>query len=244
MSKENLQIKVSNLTNSPGVYQFFDDSKKIIYVGKAKNLRKRVATYFGSNTSWKIKRLVNEAKEISFVVSQNEANALLAEYSFIQEFRPKYNVQFKDDKSYPYVTISNDLWPRVYVSRNINKKNTNFGPYPFIGAARRSVDHLINIFPVRTCSNNTFENHKKLKKPCLLYEIDKCSGPCVDYVDQGKYTEMIDNIKEFYKGNSDIYINEKIQEMKYYSDNQQYEDAQKTKNIIPSILNIMYERYI
>ena len=185
----------------------------------------------------KFKRLVNEAKEISFVVSQNEANALLAEYSFIQEFRPKYNVQFKDDKSYPYVTISDDLWPRVYVSRNINKKNTNFGPYPFIGAARRSLDHLINIFPVRTCSNNTFERHQKLKKPCLLYEIEKCAGPCVDYVAQEEYKEMIDNIKDFYRGNSDKYIDDKIQEMKYQSDNQQYENAQKTKNIIQHLEN-------
>ena len=126
------------IPDKPGIYIFKDKYREPIYVGKAKNLRKRVVTYFGNNTSWKIKRLVNEAKEISFVVSQNEANALLAEYSFIQEFKPKYNVQFKDDKSYPYVTISNDLWPRVYVSRNINKKNINFGPYPFIGAARRS----------------------------------------------------------------------------------------------------------
>ena len=175
------------IPDKPGIYIFKDKYREPIYVGKAKNLRKRVVTYFGNNTSWKIKRLVNEAKEISFVVSQNEANALLAEYSFIQEFRPKYNVQFKDDKSYPYVTISDDLWPRVYVSRNINKKNTNFGPYPFIGAARRSLDHLINIFPVRTCSNNTFERHQKLKKPCLLYEIEKCAGPCVDYVAQEEY---------------------------------------------------------
>ena len=210
------------IPDKPGIYIFKDKYSEPIYVGKAKNLRKRVATYFGSNTSWKIKRLVNEAKEISFVVSQNEANALLAEYSFIQEFKPKYNVQFKDDKSYPYVAITNDLWPREYVSRNINKKNTNFGPYPFIGAARRSLDHLINIFPVRTCSDNTFERHQKLKKPCLLYEIDKCSAPCVDYVSQNEYSEMVDNIKEFYKGNSET---------------QQYEEAQKTKDVIQHLEN-------
>ena len=231
------KLQTKEIPDKPGIYIFKDKYSEPIYVGKAKNLRKRVITYFGNSTSWKIKRLVNEAEEISFVVSQNEANALLAEYSFIQEFMPKYNVQFKDDKSYPYVTISNELWPRVYVSRNINKKNTNFGPYPFIGAARRSLDHLINIFPVRTCSNNTFERHKKLKKPCLLYEIEKCSGPCVDYVAQDEYKDMIDSIKEFYKGNSDLYINDKIQEMKYQSDNQQYEEAQKTKNTIQHLEN-------
>ena len=226
------KLNNKEIPDKPGIYIFKDKYSDPIYVGKAKNLRKRVITYFGNNTPWKIKRLINEAKEISFVVSQNEANALLAEYSFIQEFKPKYNVQFKDDKSYPYVAITNDLWPRVYVSRNINKKNTNFGPYPFIGAARRSLDHLINIFPVRTCSDNTFERHKKLKKPCLLYEIDKCSAPCVDYVSQNEYSEMVDNIKEFYKGNSDVYINDKIQEMKYHSETQQYEEAQKTKDVI------------
>ena len=231
------KLDTKEIPEKPGIYIFKDKFEEPLYVGKAKNLRKRVPSYFGQSTSWKVKRLINEASSVSFVVSQNEANALLAEYSFIQEFKPKYNIQFKDDKSYPYITITDDEWPRVLVSRNINKSNINFGPFPFIGAAKRSLDHLINIFPVRTCNDNTFNNHKKNLKPCLLYEIDKCSGPCVDKVDKAECEEMLINLKEFYKGNSDNYINEKTQEMKKFSDSQQYEEAQKTKTIIKHLEN-------
>ena len=129
------KLDTKEIPEKPGIYIFKDKFEEPLYVGKAKNLRKRVPSYFGQNTSWKVKRLINEAFSISFVVSQNEANALLAEYSFIQEFKPKYNIQFKDDKSYPYITITKEEWPRVLVTRNINNKNINFGPFPFIGAA-------------------------------------------------------------------------------------------------------------
>lgn len=231
------KLDTKEIPEKPGIYIFKDKFEEPLYVGKAKNLRKRVPSYFGQNTSWKVKRLINEAFSVSFVVSQNEANALLAEYSFIQEFKPKYNIQFKDDKSYPYITITSDEWPRVLVSRNINNKNINFGPFPFIGAAKRSLDHLINIFPVRTCNDTTFKNHQKMGKPCLLYEIEKCSGPCVNKVSKTEYDVMLNNLKEFYKGNSDHYINDKILEMKSLSDSQKYEEAQKIKNIIKHLEN-------
>ena len=231
------KINLHEIPNKPGIYIFKDDYDDPIYVGKAKNLRKRVPSYFNKNTSWKTKRLTSEAKSISFVVSQNEANALLAEYSFIQEFKPKYNIQFKDDKSYPYVTITNERWPRAFVTRNINNQNVNFGPFPFIGAARRSLDHLINIFPVRTCTNNTFDRHQKLNKPCLLYEIDKCSGPCVDLISKDDYKNLLNNLREFYKGNSDTYINKKIKEMKELSKKQEFEEANKIKNTLSHLEN-------
>jgi excinuclease ABC subunit C len=139
------KIDIKEIPTSPGIYIFKDEYEEPLYVGKAKNLRKRVPSYFREKSSWKIKRLVAESKDLSFVVSKNEADALLAEYSFIQEYKPKYNVQFKDDKSYPYVTLSNEEWPRAYISRRISQRNKNFGPFPFIGSARRSLDHLINI---------------------------------------------------------------------------------------------------
>jgi len=231
------KIKLNEIPNKPGIYIFKDEYDEPIYVGKAKNLRKRVPSYFNKNTSWKTKRLTSEAKAISFIVSQNEANALLAEYSFIQEYKPKYNIQFKDDKSYPYVTITKEEWPRAFVTRNINQQNLNFGPFPFIGAAKRSLDHLINIFPVRTCTKNTFERHAKLNKPCLLYEIDKCSGPCVDLINKDDYQDLLDSLKNFYKGNSDTYINEKVEEMKLYSDKQKYEEANKIKKTLSHLEN-------
>jgi excinuclease ABC subunit C len=231
------KISLNEIPNKPGIYIFKDDYDEPIYVGKAKNLRKRVPSYFNKNTSWKTKRLTSEAKSIAFVVSENEANALLAEYSFIQEYKPKYNIQFKDDKSYPYVTITNEEWPRAFVTRNIQQQNINFGPFPFIGAAKRSLDHLINIFPVRTCTKNTFDRHNKLNKPCLLYEIDKCSGPCVNLINKNDYKDLLSNLKEFYRGNSDTYINQKIEEMTIHSNKQEFEEANKIKITLKHLEN-------
>lgn len=231
------KISTKEIPENPGIYIFKDKYNDPLYVGKAKNLRKRVPSYFRENTSWKIKRLISEAVEISFVTSKNEADALLAEYSFIQQYKPKYNVRLKDDKSYPYVTVTNETWPRAYVSRSINEKNVNFGPFPFIGAARRSLDHLINIFPVRTCTKNVFERHQKLNKPCLLFDINKCSGPCVNAIDQESYKNMLENIENFYSGKSDMYVNNKIADMKKYSANQEYEKANEAKKLIEHLEN-------
>ena len=231
------KISTKEIPENPGIYIFKDKYNDPLYVGKAKNLRKRVPSYFRENTSWKIKRLISEAIEISFVTSKNEADALLAEYSFIQQYKPKYNVRLKDDKSYPYVTVTNETWPRAYVSRSINEKNINFGPFPFIGAARRSLDHLINIFPVRTCAKNVFERHQKLNKPCLLFDINKCSGPCVNAIDQESYKNMLENIENFYSGKSDMYVNNKIADMKKYSANQEYEKANEAKKLIEHLEN-------
>ena len=231
------KLNTNEIPESPGVYIFKDKYDEPIYIGKAKNLRNRVVTYFNSNSTWKVKRLVSEAKNISFVLSKNEANALLAEYSLIQEYKPKYNIQFKDDKSYPYVTISKDKWQRVYVSRNIDKKNLNFGPFPYIGAAKRSLDHLINIFPLRTCNDNTFNRHNSLGKPCLLFEIEKCSAPCINKIDEKDYQQLVNSIKNFYKGNSDQFITEKIIEMNNYSEQQEYEKANKIKKLIQHLEN-------
>jgi len=231
------KLNKNEIPESPGVYIFKDKYDEPIYIGKAKNLRNRVVTYFNSNSNWKVKRLVSEAKNISFVLSKNEANALLAEYSLIQEYKPKYNIQFKDDKSYPYVTITNDKWQRVYVSRNIDKKNLNFGPFPYIGAAKRSLDHLINIFPLRTCNDNTFNRHNSLGKPCLLYEIEKCSAPCINKIDEKDYQQLVNSIKNFYKGNSDQFITEKIIEMNNYSEQQEYEKANKIKKLVQHLEN-------
>ena len=231
------KLNTNEIPESPGVYIFKDKYDEPIYIGKAKNLRNRVVTYFNSNSTWKVKRLVSEAENISFVLSKNEANALLAEYSLIQEYKPKYNIQFKDDKSYPYVTISKDKWQRVYVSRNIDKKNLNFGPFPYIGAAKRSLDHLINIFPLRTCNDNTFNRHNSLGKPCLLFEIEKCSAPCINKIDEKDYQQLVNSIKNFYKGNSDQFITEKIIEMNNYSEQQEYEKANKIKKLVQHLEN-------
>jgi len=226
------KILSSEIPSEPGIYIFKDDDGNPLYVGKAKNIRKRVSNYFNNNSSWKVKRLTNEATEISFLVSQTESDALLAEYSFIQEYKPKYNIQFKDDKSYPFISITNHKWSRVMVTRSLNEKNTNFGPFPFVGAARRSLDHLINIYPVRTCNETVFKRHVRLKKPCLLFDIKKCCGPCVNNIPEDDYKDYIEEIGEFYKGFSEDIIKEKSSLMKKQSTNQQYKEAGKTRDLI------------
>ena len=226
------KIKSSEVPSKPGIYIFKDSEGSALYIGKAKNLRRRVITYFNKNSSWKVKRLTNEASEISFFVSQSESDALLAEYSFIQEHKPKYNIQFKDDKSYPYISLTDHEWPRALVTRTLNDKYINFGPFPFVGAARRSLDHLINIYPVRTCSETVFKRHTKLNKPCLLYDIGKCSGPCVDNILIEAYRDHMNEIKKFYKGYSEEIINQKSDIMNDQSARQDYEGAGKTRDLI------------
>ncbi|MEC7820004.1 MAG: excinuclease ABC subunit UvrC [Actinomycetota bacterium] len=222
----------SEIPNKPGIYIFKDRNEIPLYVGKAKNLRKRVGSYFNPNSPWKVKRLVSESKEVSFLISKSESDALLTEYSFIQEYRPKYNIQFKDDKSYPYISITNQDWARVLVTRNLNRDNLNFGPFAFVGSARKSLDHLINIYPVRTCNESVFKRHQKLEKPCLLYDIDKCCAPCVGLVSKEKYFSFIKEIEKFYTGHSDELISVREDLMKQQSSNQNYEDAAKTRDLI------------
>ena len=227
-----LKIKNTEIPDKAGIYIFKNIDGEPLYVGKAKNLRKRVPSYFNLNTSWKTKRLVNEAEEISFVVSQTEGDALLAEYSFIQEYKPKYNIQFKDDKSYPYISIVGKEWKRAVVTRSLKSSNINFGPFPFVGAARRSLDHLINIYPIRTCNETVFKRHIKLKKPCLLYDINKCSGPCIGKVTEAEYQDQVNEIQKFYEGYSDEIINDKTNLMKDLSNKRAYEEANKIKDSI------------
>ena len=226
--------KIPNLElpNKPGIYIFKDLEGVPLYVGKAKNIRKRVSTYFNSKAAWKVKRLVSESENLSYLVSHSETDALLAEYSFIQEFQPKYNIQFKDDKSYPYISITNNEWPRALVIRSLNKKNINFGPFAFVGSARKSLDHLINIYPIRTCNETVFKRHNKLGKPCLLYDINKCCAPCVDLISRDKYKEYINEIEKFYKGYSEELINEKIDLMKQQSSEEEFEEAGRTRDLI------------
>ena len=226
------KVPNSEIPNKPGIYIFKDENQTPLYVGKAKDIRKRVGSYFNPNSPWKIKRLVSEATELSFLISKSESDALLAEYSFIQEYQPKYNIQFKDDKSYPYISITNHEWSRVLVTRNLINKNLNFGPFAFVGSARKSLDHLINIYPVRTCNESVFNRHKRLEKPCLLYDIDKCCGPCVDLVSKEKYNNFLKEIEKFYRGHSDELISGRMALMDEQSSNQDYEEAAKTRDLI------------
>ncbi len=203
---EHVKNIVDNLPFSPGIYMMKDENGTIIYVGKAISLRKRVRQYFQKNNkSQRIEKMVTLIRDISYIVTSNEVEALVLECNYIKENRPKFNVMLKDDKTYPYIKINvKDKYPTITVTRKkINDKAVYFGPYTNVGAMRESLNSIKEIFPVKRCRYNL--EKKKFTKPCLYYHIGRCLGPCINDVSREEYKNMIDQIILFLQGkNSDI----------------------------------------
>jgi excinuclease ABC subunit C len=203
---EHVKNIVDNLPFSPGIYMMKDENGKIIYVGKAISLRKRVRQYFQKNNkSSRIEKMVSLIRDISYIVTENEVEALVLECNYIKENKPKFNVMLKDDKTYPYIKINiKDKYPSVMVTRKkINDKSMYFGPYTNVSAMRESLNSIKEIFPVKRCRYNL--EKKKLSKPCLYYHIGRCLGPCINDVSLDEYRKMIDQIVMFLQGkNNDI----------------------------------------
>jgi excinuclease ABC subunit C len=176
--------KTSEIPDRPGAYLFRDKHGRVIYVGKAKSLRSRVSSYFGVGLHPRTQAMVDNAREVDWILTESEVAALMLEYSLIKEHRPRFNVKLVDDKSYPFLAITRTHeWPRALVMRGKKRKgNEYFGPYAHTYAIRKTLDQLLRTFPVRTCSNAMFERQKAQGRPCLLYHIEKCSGPCIDAV--------------------------------------------------------------
>ena len=172
----------TNLPDDPGVYRFFDKNDKVIYVGKAKNIKNRLNSYFGSNLQIKTRRMVNTAVRVDWTVVNTEVEALQLEFTWIKQYSPDFNVQFKDDKSYPYLAIDlNSEYPRLFISRAKKIPGVKyFGPYSHAWALRSTFETLIKIYPVRTCSESNFQTAKRNKRQCLLGDIGKCVAPCVE----------------------------------------------------------------
>ena len=203
---EHVKNIVDNLPFSPGIYMMKDENGTIIYVGKAISLRKRVRQYFQKNNkSHRIEKMVTLIRDISYIVTSNEVEALVLECNYIKENRPKFNVMLKDDKTYPYIKINvKDKYPTITVTRKkINDKAVYFGPYTNVGAMRESLNSIKEIFPVKRCRYNL--EKKKFTKPCLYYHIGRCLGPCINDVSREEYKNMIDQIILFLQGkNADI----------------------------------------
>ena len=225
----------------PGVYQFFDSSNKIIYIGKAKNLKKRVVSYFQKNlNSQKTKNLVNNIFEIKHVVVSSESDALLLENSLIKKYQPKYNILLRDDKTYPWIVIKNEAFPRVITTRKVEKDGSEyFGPFTNYKTVRMIMDMFSGLYSLRTCaydlSKEKIDNNKY--NVCLEYHIGNCLGGCEGFQKENDYKKYISNIRDFLKGNLSTSINYFKSEMKLASDSLDFEKAQSLKEKIELLLN-------
>ena len=224
----------SSIPESPGSYQFKDAQGRVIYVGKASNLRSRVSQYFqdARHLHPRTVAMVNTATSVEWIEVRNEVEALMLEYNLIKQHRPRFNVRLRDDKSYPFLAVTVDEpWPRAVVMRGTKRKGTRyFGPYAHAYAIRDTLDLLLRTFPVRTCSPGKFNQHSKLGRPCLLFHIEKCSGPCVGEVEKSAYDVMVRGLCEFLEGDVDAVVSELELKMKRASEDRstKWPGAQET----------------
>jgi len=229
--------KVSTLPGKPGVYQFYDSQGQVIYVGKAKNLKKRVASYFnkGRHESHRLAMLVSRIADIQFIVVESESDALLLENNLIKKYQPRYNVQLKDDKTFPWICIKNEPFPRVFSTRNVVKDGSlYFGPYTSANMVRVLLDLVRRLYPLRTCTYNlTRENIEKGRfKECLEYHIGNCRAPCIGLQGEEDYNRAIGHIKRILKGDIQEVIDYMRQMMQEYAASHQFEEAQAIKEKI------------
>ena len=189
----------SNIPEHPGVYRFYNKQDKVIYVGKAKNLKNRLSNYFQANLATKTNRMAHEAVRVDWTIVSTELEALALEFSWIKQYQPKYNVQFKDDKSYPYLALSlNDEYPMIFITRKDKRPGLKyFGPYTNAWALRNTFDVLLKVFPVRSCSSSNFTRAQRSKRQCLLGDIGKCAAPCVGWISQEEHKKLAGRLNDF-----------------------------------------------
>jgi excinuclease ABC subunit C len=225
-----------SIPDAPGSYQFFDAEGRVLYVGKAKSLRHRLPNYWQDSAVLQPRtaQMVAQADHVEWVVVDSEVDALILEHSLIQAHLPRYNVRLKDDKSYPWLAITlNDEWPRPAVVRGRKRKGVRyFGPYGQAGGIRSTLDLLVRSFPVRTCSDTKFVRHERLGRPCLLYDIDRCSGPCVGAVDHAAYDGFVNDLMGFLSGDTDPVLDRLQAEMQAASENLEFERAARLRDRI------------
>jgi len=240
VEKENpIKIQVQALPDEPGVYHFYDQNKRILYVGKAKNLKKRVSSYFSKNhTSGKTRVMVSKIKEIRHVVVANESDALLLENSMIKQHQPRYNVLLKDDKTYPWICVKNERFPRVFSTRKrIEDGSLYFGPYTSMKTVRALLDLIRNVYTLRTCNYELSEAQiaSGKVKLCLEYHIGNCAGPCRGYQLEVEYAEQIDAIVAILKGNLKPSLRMLNERMTRYAAAMEFEKAQQIKERIEAL---------
>jgi excinuclease ABC subunit C len=227
----------SSVPDGPGVYMFRDRDGRAIYVGKAKSLRKRTANYFARDLTPRTRAMVEIADDLEWIVTDTEVAALMLEFSLIHELQPQFNVRLKDDKTFPYLAItSSEEWPRARVMRGRKRKGVDYyGPYARAYAIRQTLDNLLRTFPIRTCTNAKFRRHETMGKPCLLFHIEKCSGPCVGDVTREKYQEYVDGLAAFVSGESAELVANIETEMRLAAEHHEFEQAARLRDRITAM---------
>ncbi|ACB85602.1 excinuclease ABC subunit UvrC [Natranaerobius thermophilus] len=230
MTREDLQEKLANLPEKPGVYLMKSKQGRVIYVGKAINLKNRVRSYFNSgNKAVKVQVMTPKISDIETIVTDSELEALILENNLIKKYRPKYNVSLRDDKNYPYLKITTEEdYPRLIIARRMGKHGRYFGPYPNAGAVRETIKLLRKLFPVRTCKGETPKNQGK--RPCLNYFINRCLAPCNEKVSRDEYREMIQDIISVLEGKEEELLNELERKMNLAAEEMEFEKAAEYRN--------------
>ncbi len=227
------------IPESPGSYQFKDAHGRVIYVGKASNLRQRLSNYFQAphNLHVRTRQMVETAETVEWVTVRNEVEALMLEYSLIKQHRPRFNVRLRDDKSYPFLAVTVDeQWPRATVMRGHKRKGTRyFGPYAHAYAIRDTLDLLLRSFPIRTCSQAKFNQHERLGRPCLLFHIEKCSGPCVGEIEEMQYRELVRELCDFLAGDTDDIVDRLEAQMRTAATALEFEQAARLRDRLTAV---------
>ena len=236
---DKIKAKIKNLPQKPGVYQYFDEAGKIIYVGKAKNLKKRVSSYFTKNhDTAKTRILVRRIQDIHYIIVDTETDALLLENNLIKKYRPRYNIQLKDDKTYPWICIKKERFPRVFTTRRVIKDGSKYyGPYPSVKIVNTLLELMSELYPLRTCHYDLSEDNiqKGKYKECLEYHIGNCKAPCIGKEKEEDYQEYIDQIEHIVKGNIASVIRMLKKKMTDAAEKFEFEEAENLKQKIKSL---------
>ncbi|NCA07234.1 MAG: excinuclease ABC subunit UvrC [Micrococcales bacterium] len=235
--------KTSEIPTNPGVYRFLDENGRVLYVGKAKNLRARLSSYFAplSTLQEKTRRMVQSAVDVNWTIVKTEFEALQLEFTWIKEFNPPFNVRFKDDKSYPYLAITlSDAVPRVFITRNREIKGAKyFGPYTQAWAVRDTLDTLLKVYPIRSCSSGVYNRAKSSNRPCLLADIGKCSAPCVSRISNDVHRSLAKEFADFIQSGDEKYLESLKIRMLNASDSEQYELAGRLRDDITALETVL-----
>ena len=227
----------SSIPDQPGSYQFKDVRGRVLYVGKAKSLRSRVMSYFGTGLGERTRQMVEAADAVEWIGVRNEVEALFLEYNLIKKHRPRFNIRYTDDKSYPYLAVTLDEeWPRAMVLRSAKRKGVRYyGPYAHAYAIRETLDLLLRTFPIRTCTKNKFDRYQRLGRPCLYAHIEKCAAPCVGAVTRDEYDGLVHELLQFLDGDTSPILDRLDKRMHEASDGLEFERAARLRDQIVSV---------